>query len=111
MSNSRFQISNLTPPTTKTLVTTMGGQAQVVTFALDWLLAQGESIDQVIVLHLSPEDPRVNKALSQLAAEFSRAPQPARLRTVPLGDRQHALSDIRDEAAAEATWQTVYRLI
>lgn len=38
----------------KTLITTMGGQAQVVTFALDWLLAQGEPIGEVIVLHLSP---------------------------------------------------------
>ncbi len=100
----------------KTLVTTMGGQAQVVTFALDWLLAQGESIDQAIVLHLSPQDPRVDKALSQLAAEFTpgryaRAHPPVRWSAVPLGDRHGVLSDIRDEAAAEATWQTVYRLI
>ena len=109
-------MSNSESQTDKTLVTTMGGQAQVVTFALDWLLAQGESIDQVIVLHLSPQDARVDMALSQLAAEFTqgryaRARHPVRWSAVPLGDRHGVLSDIRDEAAAEATWQTVYRLV
>lgn len=35
------------------LLVTMGGQPQVVTFALDWLLAHGEIIREVVVLHLS----------------------------------------------------------
>jgi CRISPR-associated protein Csx14 len=101
----------------KTLVVTMGGQAQVVTFALDWLLAQGEPIREVIVLHLSPENPRVHKALQQLANEFpadryTRTTQTIRFRQVTLCDEGGApLSDIHDEAAAEATWQAVYRLI
>jgi len=100
----------------KTLVTTMGGQAQVVTFALDWLLAQGEAIHEVIVLHLSPEDPRVQKALDQLAAEFpgdryAYANRPMHFRKTPICDRNNPLCDIRDEAAAEATWQTVYQVI
>jgi CRISPR-associated protein Csx14 len=82
----------------KILVVTMGGQAQVVTFALDWLLLQGESIREVIVLHLSPEDDRTRRALAQVAAEFdggryarpgnSRAAgaawQACRLRLVPM---------------------------
>jgi CRISPR-associated protein Csx14 len=109
-------MSNVNLQNAKTLVTTMGGQAQVVTFALDWLLAQGESIGQVIVLHLSPQNPRVDKALRQLAAEFAngryaRTRQPVRFRPLALGNTHGALSDIRDEAAAETTWQTVYRLI
>jgi len=103
-------------PSDKTLVTTMGGQAQVVTFALDWFLAQGEPVREVIVLHLSAEDPRVHKALEQLAAEFPgdqyvRAGLPIRLRQMPIVNEHGPLFDIRDEAGAEATWQTVYRLI
>lgn len=100
----------------KTLVTTMGGQAQVVTFALDWFLAQGEAIGEVVVLHLSPDDPRVGKALAQLAAEFAgdryaHAGQPLRFRHVSVIDGRGPLLDIRDEAAAEATWQAVYGTI
>ncbi len=100
----------------KTLVTTMGGQAQVVTFALDWFLAQGEPIRQVIVLHLSPQDPRVAKALRQLAAEFSGdryvcAGIPMQFRQTPITNEQGSLLDIRNEGGAEAAWQTVYRLV
>ena len=100
----------------KTLVTTIGGQAQVVTFALDWLLAQGEAIHEVTVLHLSPDDPRVRKALDQLEAEFlhdryAHADRPMRLHRIPICCGDSPLRDIRDEIAAEATWQTVYRVI
>jgi CRISPR-associated protein Csx14 len=116
--------------TESTLVVTMGGQAQVVTFALDWLLAQGESIREVVVLHLSPEDERTRRALDQVAAEFSddryrhasrngQGEQRCRLRLAPmrrgsprpLDSAQEKLADIRDEADAEATWQTVYHLL
>ena len=103
-----------------TLVVTMGGQAQVVTFALDWLLAHGEPIREVAVLHLSPNDARSQHALEQISAEFSGdryRDQPCRLRLVPIrrgtspapiGER---LADIREEADADATWQTVYHLL
>jgi CRISPR-associated protein Csx14 len=116
--------------TESTLVVTMGGQAQVVTFALDWLLAQGESLREVVVLHLSPEDERTRRALAQLAAEFSgdryryatrggQGEQRCRLRLAPMrrsspqafDAAQEKLADIRDEADAEATWQTVYHLL
>jgi CRISPR-associated protein Csx14 len=97
-----------------TFVTTMGGQAQVVTFALDWLLGQGETVRDVVVIHLSPENPRVSKALSQLAVEFSGdqyAGRPCRFRHVAIHANGAALTDLRDEADAEATWQTVYGLV
>lgn len=97
-----------------TFVTTMGGQAQVVTFALDWLLAQGEAVRDVVVAHLSPENPRVNHALSQLAAEFSGdryAGRPCRFRHVAIHAHGVALTDLRNEADAEATWQTVHDLV
>lgn len=95
----------------------MGGQAQVVTFALDWLLEQGEPIRQVVVLHLAPDDPRIQKALDQLTREFSgaryagRGGEPIRLHTLPIGNEAGILRDIRTDADAEITWQAVYRLI
>ena len=98
----------------KTLVTTMGGQAQVVTFALDWLLAQGEDVRDVIVVHLSSGNPRVQKALAQLAAEFRNdqyAGRACRFRHEPVQAKGVPLPDLCDEADAEATWQTVYNLI
>jgi CRISPR-associated protein Csx14 len=98
-----------------TLVSTMGGQAQVVTFALDALLAQGERVRQVVVLHLSPRaDPRVARALAQLAAEFTGdryAGRPCTFRPRPLRGRGRPLDDIRDEGAADATWGAVHALI
>jgi CRISPR-associated protein Csx14 len=99
-----------------TLVVTLGGQAQVVAFALDALLARHESVQQVIVLHLASEQPRVAKALAQLAREFVNeqyvyARVPMRYRTIPLDDGRGALRDIRNENDAEVVWQAVYALI
>jgi CRISPR-associated protein Csx14 len=104
------------PNENSTLVVTLGGQAQVVTFALDALLARNEVVNQVIVLHLSAENPRVAKALAQLAREFANeqyayARVPMRYRALPLGDARGVLRDIRTESDAEVVWQTVYALI
>lgn len=97
------------------LVITLGGQAQVVTFALDWLLAQGEAIREVAILHLTRPDERHQRAIAQIAAEFHGdryRGRPCRLHWVPIrrisGER---IEDIRDEADAEATWRTVYDLL
>ncbi len=98
------------------LVSTMGGQAQVVTFALDALLAQGEEVEQVVVLHLSPEDARVQRALIQLGRAFAddfyaHAGRPCRFRHVAIRDDVRPLRDIRQEADAVATWQVVREVL
>ncbi len=98
------------------LLSTMGGQAQVVTFALDALLAQGEEIEQVVVLHLSAEDERVQRALAQLGEEFAGdfyayAGRPCRFRHLAVHDGGRPLVDIRQEADAVATWQVVRELL
>lgn len=100
----------------KTLVVTLGGQSQVVTFALDALLAKNEIIDQVLVLHLAPENQRVAKALSQLAQEFNgdryqHANVAMRYRAMPILKGQETLRDINNETDAEAVWQALYALI
>ena len=103
-----------------TLVATLGGQAQVVTFALDWLFAQGEPVRDVVVVHLTPDEDRHRRAWRQIAAEFAGdkySGRPCRLRLVPIrypseGDAAgERLRDIRNERDAEATWQTVYELL
>ncbi|MBU2611013.1 MAG: histidine kinase [Chloroflexi bacterium] len=52
-----------------TLVATLGGQPQIVTFTLDLLLAQGETIDQVVVVYLASGS-RYREAYQRLSGEF-----------------------------------------
>jgi CRISPR-associated protein Csx14 len=97
-----------------TAVITMGGQAQVVTFALDALCARGETVSRALVLHFSAQKPRIQRALAQLSAEFSdhrylghrieyqRIP-------VRLGDR--TLPHVRTAEEAEAVWRLARDLL
>ncbi len=98
-----------------TVIATIGGQPQVVTFALDGLLAREVRIAEVIVLHLTPRDAgRTERALARLAAEFTGdtyAGRPCRLRFVPLRHAGGRLEDIRGEAEANAAWLMIYELI
>jgi len=97
-----------------TMLATLGGQPQVVTFALDALLAQGERIREVVVLHLGPENPRFGQALARLAMEFAGdwyRGQRIRFRPVPVRNGRRRLPDIRDEVEAEAAFQAVHELI
>jgi CRISPR-associated protein Csx14 len=86
----------------------MGGQAQVVTFVLDALLALGEVPTSVLVLHLSPEDPRVRRALMQLSTEFAGERyrgQPLEFRHLELRAQGAPLTAIQDADAAAAVWE------
>ena len=98
-----------------TLVATMAGGPQVVTFALDELLGRGEAIREVIVVHLSPQaDSLTGQALAKLTAEFPDdryAGHPCRLRFFPIREGGRRLDDIRDDAAVTAAWDAVYELI
>ncbi len=85
----------------------MGGQAQVVTLTLDALLALREAFDTVLILHLAPEEARVERALAQLRAEFAAFAYqgyPVRLETRVLQAQQVPLAAIRDGREAEAVW-------
>lgn len=99
---------------TVTLIATLGGQPQVVTFTLDALLAQGEQISEVYLVHLSLENPRTRQALQCLQQEFlddHYAGQRCRLRRAPIQFNGQTLRDIRTAADAEATWQSIRSLI
>lgn len=93
---------------------TLGGQPQVVTFALDDLLARGEQVEAVIAVHPAAETPAMRQSLARLEEAFAGGcygGRPCPLRQEVLHDGRLALADIADEAAAEATWQTLHRLL
>ena len=96
------------------LVATLGGQPQVVTFALDALLAQGEAIQAVYVIHPAQVDVRLQHSLDRLQQAFAGqryAGRPCLLRCIPLQHGAAALPAIRNAAEAEATWQAVHHLL
>jgi len=96
------------------LISTMGGQPQVVTFALDDLLGRGETISEALVVHLAPQDPRLQRALACLAVEFAGdryRGRPCRFRHLSIRDGAEPVASIEHEGAAEAAWQTLYQLV
>lgn len=93
------------------LVATLGGQPQVVTFALDTLLRQGQSIDEVIVIHLG--GPRYGQAFRRLASAFPGdryQGQPCHFRGVTVRRGGRVLDDIRDTGDGDALWRTIHEL-
>ena len=97
-----------------TLICTMGGQAQIVTFALDLLLRRGEVVREVVVLHLAPAGGRVEAALEKLRAEFNGdhyEGRPCRFRHLALRRGGDLLAAMQSEADAEAARQLIHDLI
>lgn len=100
---------------TTTLIATVAGGPQIVTFALDELLRRGEIIHEVIVVHLSPKtDPLTGQALAKLAVEFTDNHyngRPCRLNFYPIRRGGAKLDDIYDEATANIAWSAIYNLV
>lgn len=100
-----------------TLLVTLGGQPQVVTFALDELLARGVAVTEVIALYLggaAGESTRATRSLARLSAEFQGehyGHRPMRFRPLPLRVGDKSLPDIRDETDADGVWRAVYQLV
>ena len=106
------------PEYTHTMLATLGGQPQVVTFTLDLLLRNHFPIHEVFVIHPRATDLRIQHALVSLRAEFADnryhiddriiecrfSSQVLRLDGTPL-------EDIVDEASANGAHQTIYGLI
>jgi CRISPR-associated protein Csx14 len=96
------------------MVATLGGQPQVVTFTLDELLTQGFPIREVIVLYLSAEGSRVNRALERLQGEFEDdhyRGHPCRLRPMPVRVGMTRLPDIQSDQDAVTTSEMLRDLI
>ncbi|HLH60318.1 MAG TPA: CRISPR-associated ring nuclease [Ktedonobacteraceae bacterium] len=104
-----------------TLLATLGGQPQVVTFTLDLLLQRGFPISEVIVVHPEASDERLQHSVACLNAEFvgdyygyylvHGQPLRCRLRSYLLELDETPLQDIVDDLSAKGTLDTVHRLI
>jgi CRISPR-associated protein Csx14 len=95
-------------------IATLGGQPQVVTLALDALLARGELVGELIVVHLSERNERYRAALATLAGEFAGDRYhglPCRYRPLAVTQGQIPIDDLTSESAAGAALNTLSRLI
>jgi CRISPR-associated protein Csx14 len=96
------------------MIATVGGQPQVVTFALDTLLAQGVPVSEVYVVHLSSDNRRIHHSLQVLAREFHEdryAGAPCRYRRVPILRNGQPLREIQNASDADVVWQTIRSLM
>lgn len=105
------------------LIVTLGGKPQLVTFALDHLLDQGVRVTRVAVLHLSTQDPRIQRSLETVAREFrthrrydnirfeNHLVRKVRLTSSQTLIQDHPITSSLDRAATDAIWMTWHRLI
>lgn len=97
-----------------TMVATLGGQPQVITLALDGLLARGVTVAELIVVHLADPAGRTKRALTRLAAEFADDTyqgRPLRYRLYPIRLGLETLPDVYSETDATLCWQGVNQLL
>nr|WP_290666988.1 CRISPR-associated ring nuclease [Ardenticatena sp.] len=91
------------------LIATLGGKPQVITFALDLFLQADIRPADVVLVHLSDEDPRIARALNTLADAFRHGVYggyPMQLHTHPLHDGPRPLHHVASTADTEAVWRT-----
>src|SRR5947209_946939 len=100
-----------------TLVATLGGQPQIVTFTLDLLLRQGIPIYEVIVVHPAAS-PDLQDSLARLQAEFvddtylfENCERTIHFRHRVLHHYRKIIDDIVDEPTADGTLDTIGELI
>lgn len=100
-----------------TLVATLGGQPQIVTFTLDLLLRRGISIYEVIVVHPA-SSPSIQQSLERLNTEFvgdrytfEGQSRTIRFRKQVLNHYDTIIDDIVDEATANGALDTIGELI
>ncbi len=102
---------------THTLLATLGGQPQIVTFTLDLLLRNGFPISEVFVVH-PKADARLEHSLACLQSQFidNRYQIDGHIISCRFGSRVLRLNnvpqaDITDDMSAAAVHETIYHLI
>lgn len=96
-----------------TLVATLGGQPQIITFTMDLLRARGIKIDQVILVYLDG-GPRYVQAFRKLMGEFAGDAyfgQPCHLRSLPVRLGDAPLGECCLPAEIEAVRDTFQELL
>lgn len=112
MSDSFVSVSPVPP--SAVLVATLGGQPQVITLALDALLDRGYPIKELIVVHLSEQNPRYEAALARLSNVFVNGryrEHTLRYRPYPVLLGNTPIRDIQAEAATDAVLNTFHQLL
>jgi CRISPR-associated protein Csx14 len=101
-----------------TLVATLGGQPQVVTFTLDLLLRRGFPISEVIVIHPEATHPRLQHSLDCLNSEFVGDQYHIDGQTISCHFRPYVLchddeplADIVNDESASGTLDTMHQFI
>ncbi len=99
-----------------TLLATLGGQPQVVTFTLDLLLQRGYPISEVVLVHPEASHPRLQHSLDCLNGEFVGDRYRATGRTIHLRSQillldDEPLDDIVNEVSADGALNTIHQLI
>jgi len=100
--------------TQTTLIATLGGQPQIITFALDELLRQGEPVTQVYLVHLALHNARLQTAAQKVLAEFPNhhyQGRPCRIERVEIRAGHAPLPEIRNEREAELAGQAIRHLL
>ena len=100
---------------THTLLATLGGQPQVVTFTLDLLLQRGIPIREVIVVHPASYG-SLQHAVARLSAEFpgdrySVTGEPIRFRRHVLEQYKTPIDDIVDDRSADGALNAMDEII
>lgn len=102
----------------QTLLASVGGQPQVVTFTLDLLLRQGIQVSEVFLLHPSPSDVRVQHTLHCLRTEFANNQYTCDGRTISctlhlqtLSHEKVPLPDVTNTSDAQAIRDEIHRLL
>ena len=102
-------------PRPTTLIATLGRQPQVVTFALDALLARNIAITEVVAVYLPYDRARLATACTLLETEFHQnqryRSRNIRFVTHRLRSSMRDLADIRDKSDANAAWEAIRDLI
>ncbi|WP_420628441.1 CRISPR-associated ring nuclease [Candidatus Leptofilum sp.] len=95
-----------------TFVATLGGQPQVISFAIDALLARGVRLDKALLIHLGMNAPRLQTAVQKITATLSEPHyNNIKLAFHPIAHNGDPVADIRDEADAHATWEAISQLL
>lgn len=112
-------------PTPIALIVSLGGKPQIATFMLEALRARGHLVDRLHVLHLSTQDPRMQRSLDALrvALRNDAGDPPVALETHPIrpvkampANGTHPLwgepiLTVDDPRAPDAIWMTGQALI
>ncbi len=104
----------MTDYTESTVIATLGGQPQVITFALDALFDRGEQIRELYVLSLNRDRERTRQAWQRLQREFVDdyyGGRRCRLQRITVTRDGNELDDIRTDADVNAAFRAIRDLI